>query len=114
MGLPQRRIETYTDGVGRTRHVAVHTISVQDMQALEEILERLDKALELTGRANVLCHWNHWVEKSEDGWTVMVRGRVLPSLSEELQRRRTGQEELICLSSDREIARQQQNQEVKS
>jgi hypothetical protein len=31
----------------------------------------------------------------------------LPSLAEELQRRHAEQEELICLSSDRETARQQ-------
>lgn len=106
MGL-RRRIEEHTDALGRRRRAAINTITVQDEQTLERVLERLDKALELAGRANVLCHWDHWVDAAEDGWAVTVRFRALPSLEEELQRRRSAQEELICLSSDPETARQQ-------
>ena len=107
MAQSVRRIEVHTDALGRVSRTMFQTVAVGEKQALEPLLTRLDRSLELVGCANVLCHEAHWVEETAEGWQLVIRGRKLQSLRELLEARQSDQEELICLSSDRDVAREQ-------
>lgn len=107
MELFDRRIEEQIDAMGRVRRTVVQTVAVHNEMLLKPVLSRMDKALELVGRANVLCHLEHWVEKTETGWTLNARGRAMPSLRDHLAQKQMDQPELIALSSDPRKAAQE-------
>ncbi len=99
-----RRIEVAEDASGRTRSTQIWTVAIADAAERNRLLERLDKALELIGCGNVLCHEAHWLD--ENG-IITICSRSLPTLRQTLSARQTGQPELICLSSDAQTAREQ-------
>ena len=107
MAHSMRRVEVHTDALGRVSRTMLQIISVEQKQAMEPLLSRLDQSLDLVGSANLLSHEAHWAREGMEGWEIVVRSRKLQSLREYLEERQSGQDELICLSSDRNIAREQ-------
>lgn len=105
----QRYRLEHTDAFGRTRQARLWVFpfrSSQKAQA-EALCRQLELVSGLAGCANILPHEDHWVLRRGDGWDVCVKSRTLPTLREHMNAQLSGQPELIRLSANPALARQQ-------
>ncbi len=92
------------DALGRVCTVRLCVYPRETREQAAQLCESLDTVRMLAGGANLVCHQDHWARQADDGWEVCVLEADLQSLEEYCAARSAGEEELIILPSEPELA----------